>query len=420
MLDPRIYRTGMILVALAVIVLAFSLDNQQAPLGTNLAPEAYGGGYAYATMKTLANSYPDRRPGSAGDNLLAGYVARQLYGDGFTVSTDSFRAQPWMGRERFRNVVGIRAGQVNGSIVVVAHRDSLGSPATADLSGTAALLELARVLSGETQQRTVVLASTSGSAGAAGAAQLARTLQRPVDAVIVLGDMAGTAVRAPVVVPWSNRQQVAPPVLRNTVGSALGAQTGLSAGSTALVGQLAHLGFPMAASEQAPFGDSGEPAVLLSVSGERGPAANEPTSLPRITGMGRTLLQAVSALDAGSPVPAPSTYLGFSGKSIPAWAVRLLVLALILPVLVATVDALARARRRGHSILRWIGWVLASALPFGLAAIVVLAARVLGMVGAAPRGPIGGPARSHCTAARSPCWWCSRAWSSQASCGSGR
>ena len=394
MLDPRIYRTGLVLVVLAVIVLAFSLDNQQAPLGTNLAPDAYGGGYAYATMKTLANSYPDRRPGSAGDNLLAGYVARQLYGDGFTVSTDSFRGRTVDGTRTLRNVVGIRAGQVNGSIVVVAHRDALSSPATADLSGTAALLELARVLSGETQQRTVVLASTSGSAGAAGAAQLARTLQRPVDAVIVLGDMAGTAVRAPVVVPWSNSQRVAPPVLRNTVGSALGAQTGLSAGSTALVGQLAHLGFPMAASEQAPFGGSGEPAVLLSVSGERGPAANEPTSLPRITGMGRTLLQAVSALDAGSPVPAPSTYLGFSGKSIPAWAVRLLVLALILPVLVATVDALARARRRGHSILRWIGWVLASALPFGLAAIVVLAARVLGMVGAPPPGPIGGGALS--------------------------
>jgi hypothetical protein len=394
MLDPRIYRTGLVLVVLAVIVLAFSLDNQQAPLGTNLAPDAYGGGYAYATMKTLANSYPDRRPGSAGDNLLAGYVARQLHSDGFTVSTDSFRGRTVDGTRTLRNVVGIRAGQVNGSIVVVAHRDALSSPATADLSGTAALLELARVLSGETQQRTVVLASTSGSAGAAGAAQLARSLQRPVDAVIVLGDMAGTAVRAPVVVPWSNSQQIAPPVLRNTVGSALGAQAGLSAGSTALVGQLAHLGFPMAASEQAPFGDSGEPAVLLSVSGERGPAANEPTSLPRTTGMGRTLLQAVSALDAGSSVPAPSTYLGFSGKSIPAWAVRLLVLALILPVLVATVDALARARRRGHPILRWIAWVLASALPFGLAAIVVLAARVLGLVGAAPPGPIGAGALS--------------------------
>ena len=112
-----------------MIVLAFSLDNQQAPLATNLAPDAYGGGYAYATMKTLAHSYPDRRPGSAGDNLLAGYVARQLHSDGFTVSTDSFRGRTVDGTRTLRNVVGIRAGQVNGSIVVVAHRDALSSPA---------------------------------------------------------------------------------------------------------------------------------------------------------------------------------------------------------------------------------------------------------------------------------------------------
>ena len=31
-LDPRIYRTGLVAVALAVIVLAFSLENQPGPL----------------------------------------------------------------------------------------------------------------------------------------------------------------------------------------------------------------------------------------------------------------------------------------------------------------------------------------------------------------------------------------------------
>lgn len=392
MLDPRIYRMGLAPVVLAVILLAFSLENQQGPLTTNLAPDAYSGGYAFATMKALANRYPHRRPGSQGDNRLAQDVAGRLRTDGFTVSTDTFRGRTVDGTRTLKNVVGVRAGLGAGSIVLVAHRDALSSPATADLSGTATLLALARVIAGETQQRTVVLASTSGSAGTAGAARLARSLQRPVDAVVVLGDLAGTMVRQPVVVPWSDGQAVAPPMLRNTLATALGTQARLPAGSTGLVGQLAHLAFPMAASEQGPFGGSGEPAALLSVSGELEPSANEPTTLAQVAAMGRTVLQAVNALDSGPRVPAPSTYLGFSGKSIPVWSVRLLVLALILSVLVPAVDALARARRRGHSILRWTTWVLSAALPFALAVLLVIAARVVGLIGAAPPGPVGGAA----------------------------
>ncbi len=79
------------------------------------------------------------------------------------------------------------------------------------------------------------------------------------------------------------------------------------------------------------------------------------------------MLQAVNALDSGPPVPAPSAYLLWDSKVIPPWAIRVLVLALILPVLLTTIDGVARARRRGHPILRWLLWVLAGALPFALA-----------------------------------------------------
>ena len=375
-------------VVLGVIVLAFSLSDQQGPMGTNLAPDAYNGQNAYTTMHRFAAEYPNRRPGSYGDDALASDVAGQLRSSRFHVSTDVFRGKTADGTRTLENVVGVRAGLGNGTIVVVAHRDSLHSPSTADLSGTAVLLEMARVLSGESLQHTVVLASTTGSAGAAGATRLAHNLPQPVDAVLVLGDLAGTSIHGPVVVPWSDRQRVAPPTLRKTVATALGAQTGLAAGTTGLGGQLAHLAFPMSPSEQAPFGDAGQPAVLLSVSGERSPAANEPTSLNQITGLGRTVLQAVTALDAGSQVPSPSAYLVFSGKSIPAWAVRLLVLVLILPVLVATIDGLARVRRRGHSVLRWCAWALAGAVPFALVVAVIELARVTGLL-VAPPAPLG-------------------------------
>ncbi|MGI8427897.1 MAG: hypothetical protein ACR2OB_00995, partial [Solirubrobacteraceae bacterium] len=357
MIDARIYRTGLAVAALVVVVVAFSLHDQQPALGTTLAPEAFNGQNAFASMKLMASTYPQRRPGSPGDNALAAAVAKRFRSDRtFAVSTDRFSARTADGTRTLQTVRAVRTGLYGGSIVIVAHRDSLGSPATADLSGTATLLELGRVLSGETLHRTIVLVSTSGSVGTAGAAQLARSLAGSVDAVVVLGDLAGTQMRDPILVPWSNGQQVAPPMLRNTVAAALGAQTGLRPGGTGFAGQLAHLAFPLTVSEQGPFGASGEPAVLLSLSGAGGPppgAAVSPNP-GRIGALGRTVLQSVSALDGGSAIPAPAAYLLFGGKVIPAWAIRLLVLALILPVVAATLDGLARARRSGHSLTRWL------------------------------------------------------------------
>lgn len=392
MLDPRIYRTGLIVVAVAFIVVAFSLDSQAGPLNATLTPDAFNGGTAYATMASLAKQYPDRRPGSEADTSIANYVQQSFKQARLQVQRTAFNAQTVDGPREIETVTGTLAGLTPGSIVIVAHRDSTHTGAVADMSGTAVLLELAQLLSSQTQQRSVVLASTSASIGAAGAAELARTLPQPVDAVIVLGDMAGTDVRTPIVVPWSDSTLVAPPLLRNTVAQALQQQTGLAAGDESFGGQFLHLAFPLAASEQRPFAASGEPAVLLSASGSRVPAAEEKTAQGQISGFGRAVLQTVSALEAGGTVPAPSSYLRWQGKLIPEWAVRLLVLALIAPVLVATVDGVARARRRGHRVGRWVLWVLSACIPFALAVLAVVGLRLVGLINIAPPGPIGGNA----------------------------
>lgn len=390
MLDPRIYRMGLVPIVLAVIVLAFSLGDQQGGLQTNLAPEAYSPQQAWSTMNGLADRYPSRRPGSRGDRALAAYVAGRLRDYGFAVSTEEYSASTVDGPRRLENVVGVQAGVGRGTIAIVSHRDALGSPATAELSGTAVMLELARVLSGETERHTIVLASTSGSVGAAGAERLVHRLPQPVDAVIVLGDLAGTQVHGPVLVAWSDRQAVAPTMLRNTVAGALRAQAGLAVGASSLGGQIAHLAFPISSSEQAPFDSARQPAVLLSLSGERAPPAREPTAFGRISALGRAVLQSVNALDNGQQVPAPSRYLIWSGKVVPGWAVQLLVIALILPVAAATIDAAARARRRGHRLLGWVVWVLSASLPFLLAATVVSLARATGIISFAPSIPVQG------------------------------
>ncbi len=384
MLDPRIYRTGLVAVVLAVIVFAFSFQDQQGSLGATLAPDAFNAQNAYRDAINLAQHYRHRQAGSASDDAIAAEIAQRLHANDFSVSNQSFQAPTPSGTRTLRNVIGVRSGVASGSIVVIAHRDATGSPAKLEESGTGVLLDLARVLSGETINHTVVLASTSGSTGAAGATQLIRALPGPIDAVLVLGDMASRTVRPPLVVPWSDGQQIAPALLRNTVAGALSTQAGLAAGGNSLVGQFAHLAFPFTVSEQGPFNARGIPAVLLSASGERTPAANAPLSLAQIDQFGRTAQEVISALDGGSPVPAPSAYLLMGGNVVPAWAVRLLVLGLILPVLGATIDAFARARRRGHPVGPWAARVLAAGVPFALGVAIVLFAKAVGLLRVAP------------------------------------
>src|SRR5207248_6192523 len=82
--------------------------------------------------------------------------------------------------------------------------------------------------------------------------------------------------------------------------------------------------------------------------------------------MGRSVLRIVSALDAlpRQPPRGSRTYLTAGKQVLPGWAIALLAATLILPAFVASVDALARVRRRGHPVLRWFAWVAAGVVPF--------------------------------------------------------
>lgn len=381
------------LVAFAVIVFGFSLQNQRSGLGTSIAAGQFFSNTA-GTMTSLAERFPNRAPGSSGDQGLATYVDQQFATHqitGFSVRTEETTANTAVGKRVLETVTASRTGLGGGTIVVISHRDATGSPSTADLSGTAVMLSLGRALSGETLHRSVMLVSTSGQVGAAGATQLAASLAgRHVDAVILLGDLASGTMRSPIVVPWSNTDKLAPPLLRKTLGAFVAAQTNLKDEGSGLAGQFARLAFPFAITEQAPFAARGIPAVLLSLSGDRPIAANAAVgSADPIVGLGAAVLQTVNALDSGPAVAAPSSYLLISGKVVPLWAVELLVLALMLPVAATTLDAVARTRRRGHTMMRWVGWVLTGAVPFVVGLVALLIARAGGLLSATPPGAVG-------------------------------
>src|ERR1700727_1847456 len=107
MLDPRIYRAGLVVAALGLIVLAFSLANQPAGSRSTLAPGAFDGQSAYTSMQALYNKYPSRRPGSSADDRLGHAVAATLGSSqyGFTISREGFTARTADGTRRLTDVV---------------------------------------------------------------------------------------------------------------------------------------------------------------------------------------------------------------------------------------------------------------------------------------------------------------------------
>jgi hypothetical protein len=393
MLNGRLYRAAFVPFVFALAVAAFSLSGRARPLTSTLAPDAFEGSRAFAETNTLAREFPDRRPGSRGDQALAEYVAGALRslggtaGGGFQVHTHQFSAQTIDGERTLRTVVAQRPGATGASpIVIVAHRDAAGGGARAELSGTTALLELARVFASRETQRTIILVSTSGgSGGDAGAAEFAARYHAPLDAAIVLGDLAGTHARKPFVVSYSDATGSAPSQLQRTLQNAITQELGGDPGSPSGFGQLAHLALPLTVGEQGPFDAAGVPAVLVQADGERGATASEPISEARLEGFGRAVLSAVDALDTGPNVPrAMASGLSIQKQTIPAWALRLLIGTLLLPPLIVVADGLARARRRRLAVARWSLWTLLCAAPFLLAALFAMLLGALGVIGAAP------------------------------------
>ena len=305
------------------------------------------------------------------------------------MQTRTVRAQTIDGPRSLQTVIATRPENLSGQIVLLAHRDAAAPGSRAQLSGTAALLELAQVLAGRLTNRTITLVSTSGgSGGDAGAIDFAAHAGGPVDAVIVLGDLAGLNAHTPFVIPWSDAVGSAPDQLVRTVEGSLSAEMGSAPGEASAATQFAHLALPFAIGEQGPLNAAGLPAVLVQASGEQGPGSRAAVSEPRLQNFGSAVLGAVNALDADSAaVGAPSAAIELKAKALPEWAVRVLVAALLLPSLVVTVDALARARRRRVPVAQALAWVLTCALPFFFCGLLAVALGSAGLLRAAPSAP---------------------------------
>jgi hypothetical protein len=394
-IEPRVYRAAFVPALLAIVLAMFSFESRPRALPQGLAADVLFDGAQAADLATrIATDAPDRRAGTRGDLATAQLVEDAFAARGFSGGRGG---QPEV--QRFThagrdlvNVIGVRAGRSRRQIVIVAARDAGSVPdAPGSAADTAALMQLARVYQGRPSQKTLVLASVDGSdLGEVGATELVSNLSAPefVDAVLVISDLGAHSSTGPLLQPWSNNSRRAGIGLQRTVANSIRDEVGGSEGGSGSFGQLARLSFPIGIGAQGVLLEKGYDAVRISGSGELPPDGDGPVEAideDRLGMLGRATLRTLTALDQGPrPQHGPESYVLAVSQVLPGWVISLLAGSLLLPVLVASVDAFARARRRQVDVLHWLRWVAAWVAPF-LAALAL--AQFLALVGATPAPP---------------------------------
>jgi hypothetical protein len=394
MVNLRLYRLSFLPTLVAVVAIMFSLEGTPAALEPATPPATFDGQRAANQARQIVSQAPERPPGSAGDEAIADLVAER-FGEvaAGSVTEQRFEAEYEGEDVSLRNVLLTLPGDPASTIVVLAGRDAArGAGAASSAAATGILIELANALGLAGHEKTLVLASTSGtSAGAAGARELLDGLPErdSVEAVIVISQPGAVEPRRPFVITSSSGRSSGPVRLERTAALAVATQAEASSARPSAFTQLARLAIPSGIGDQAPLIAAGLDAVAISSAGERPLAAADDgldqLATASVDAFGRATQSTVDALDtAGAADELPDPRLELSDNLIPGWTVSLLALTLILPAAIAAIDSAARAVRRGAELAASLAWAAARGLPFlgALAALYGLA-----LVGVVPRPP---------------------------------
>jgi hypothetical protein len=361
-INGRLYRGTWLLVGLPLLVLAFSVARPGALQPPPNLPSAFDKDAARTLAAGLADSWPSRVPGTPGATGAARWFTEQLAPYGYQVRHERFAAEvAGHGRVDFVNLLALRPGRSQKTILLVAHRDDSGTGAGADDngSGTAALLELARAYApavGASRRvplpYTLAFLSTDGATvgglGAAWFAAHAAEVQNVI-AVINLDTIAGTG--RPRLELGGDTPRSPAPGLVETFRARLETETGAEPTRASAFRQVVDLGFPYSRYEQAPFVTRGIPAVTITTAADRPPAGlhddARALNTTRLGQIGRATQNAIDAMQQGVALePGPPSYIYLGSRVVRGWAIELVLIGALLPFLAVTVDLFARCRRR--------------------------------------------------------------------------
>jgi hypothetical protein len=365
-ISGRIYRAAWLVVAVPLLVAAFSVG-QPVALQQPRLPPSFDRTTAVQFATELARDFPDRRPGTTGAEGATDWVSARLRDYEFAVERQEFDADvPGLGTQHFVNLIATApapsATNVPRSqdvIAVVAHRDNIGGSPGADYnaSSTGALLELARDLGSAALSHTVVLVSTDGDVyGSLGSTEFARSwiLRDRLAAVIDLDAIGGSG--APHLHFTGDTPRTPASTLLATAEASVEAQAQITPQRPNALSQLIDLAFPFSFYGQSPFIAQGTPAVTLSTAGARTPEAAGDTIVAldqeHLDQLGRSAQALLGSLDAAADVASGTeSYVWTGTRLIRGWTIQFVLLGCLLPFLAATIDLFARCRRR-HIALR--------------------------------------------------------------------
>jgi Peptidase family M28 len=355
--NGRLYRGAWLLVALPMLLLAFSVSRPPSLVVPGHLT-AFNGGAAATIAQDITDRHPDRVPGTAGAIGAQGWFKRQLGQYGFDVRRDTFTATVNGRKTTLVNLVAETGGLSPREIVVMAHRDDSGAGHGLDdnASGTGTLIELARsyapIITAQLKSLpySIAFVSTDGAEqGALGAAHFAgeASTHRNAVAVINLDSIGGTG--SPRLEFGGDTPRSPAPGLLETVQAAF-RDSGETTTRPGALDQLASLGFPFNAYEQAPFVSRGIPAVTITTARARPPDAAKTRylSIARLNQIGLATQDAVNAMEEGgiSLAQGSSSYLYLGQRLLRGWAIEFVLIAMLLPFIAAAVDLFARCRRR--------------------------------------------------------------------------
>jgi hypothetical protein len=358
--NGRIYRAAWALVALPLLIAAFTIA-RPAALPAPALPPSFDGPTAAQVAEDFADDCPDRTPGTDGATCATAWVRDRLDDYELVVEEHPFEADvPGRGSVPFVNLVARPAGtaETRDAIVVMAHRDNLGLSAGRDdnASGTAALIELARNLSTVSLAHAIVFVSTDGGAyGNVGAAQLAADagFTERVLAVVDLDSLGGPG--PPRLAFAGDRPRSPSGELVATAAASVLAQRGSGPTYATALDQILDLAFPFSFYGQSPFLARNVSALTLTSAGDRPPKPAQDTAAtfrPEQLGeLGAAAQRLIGSLDSAAEIASGTdSYVYLGGRLVRGFTIQLLLVIALLPPLLATLDLAARVHRRGGEL----------------------------------------------------------------------
>lgn len=258
-------------------------------------------------VRALSETIGARAAGTAGERTAAAYIAAQFTTIGLATEIQPFRVPSGTGSYTSANVAATKPGLDGhyGTIYLGAHYDSVpaGPGANDNASGTAVLLELARLLADQELKPTLVfIAFGAEEVGLRGSAAFVRQLT-PLQRVTALGMLNMDCVG------YGTRQIIA------TSPGAKAELVERTASIARSLGLEVEVGPNRGNSDHAPFASAGIPAAFVATRDAQilcGPYYHKPTDTvdtldpAQMERVGRIVLATAENLAAGARLLAPT------------------------------------------------------------------------------------------------------------------